>query len=121
MYLFHAFAQLENVLIVQAQQVEDIGEALAVHACGSFELDLGLGAPGDTEACCVKHEEIVGSVADGHCLGEGDVVLGCDRFKEGALLGGVDDGLGFDKLSGESLGYWVDFELKIMLEWGNVW
>jgi hypothetical protein len=44
----------------------------------------------------VKHEEIVGSVADGHGLGEGDVVFGGDGFEEGALLGGIDDGLGFD-------------------------
>jgi hypothetical protein len=69
----------------------------------------------------VKHEEIVGSVTDRHCLGEGDVVLGGDGFEKGALLGGIDDGLGLDQLSGESLGYWVDFELGIGLEWGNVW
>lgn len=41
-------AELGDILVVQAQQVEDIGEALAVDAGRGFELDLGLGAPGDT-------------------------------------------------------------------------
>lgn len=62
--LLRGFAELGDVLVVQAQQVEDIGETLAINASGGFELDLGLGAPGDTQACCVKHEEIVSSVAD---------------------------------------------------------
>lgn len=61
----------------------------------------------------MKHEEIIGSIAYGHCLGERDVVLGGDGFEEGALLGGIDDGLGLYQLPGESLGYWVDLELKL--------
>jgi len=106
------FAELGDILVVQAQQVEDIGEALAVDAGRGFQLDLGLGAPGDTQTCCVKHEDIVGSVADGDGLGEGDVVLGGDGFEKGALLGGIDDGFGIYQLSGKSLGDRVDLELK---------
>jgi hypothetical protein len=67
-----------NILIVQSQQVEDIGEALAVYASGGFELDLGLGAPGDTQACCVKHEKVIGSVTNRDRLREGNVVLSSD-------------------------------------------
>lgn len=69
----------------------------------------------------MKHEEIVGSVADGDGLGKGDVVLGGDGFKKGALLGGIDDGFGLYQLSGKSLGDWVDLELRKPLEWYVDW
>lgn len=103
--------KLVDVFAVQAEQVEDINEALAVGAGWCFELDLGLGAPGNTKASGMKHEQIVCAVADSNCLGDGDVVLRRDRVEESALLGGVDDGLGFDQFSGQGLGGRVDLKL----------
>lgn len=60
--------QLCDVLVVQAEEVENVYEALAIDAGWGFELDLGLGAPGDAEACGVKHKKIIGAVADGDRL-----------------------------------------------------
>lgn len=48
----------------------------------------------------MEHEEVVGTVADGQGLGDGDGVLGRDGLQEGAFLGRVDDGEGWDKFAG---------------------
>jgi hypothetical protein len=93
---FALSSQLDNILIVQTEQVEDIDQAFSVQTGRCFELDLGLGAPGDAQAGCMKHQKIVGPVADSQCLGDGDVVLGRDGGKKGAFLRGVDDGVGVD-------------------------
>ena len=77
-HLLRVLDDFGNILVVQAQQVKDISQALAVDASGGFKLDLGLGAPGDTQACCVKHEKIIGSVTDADRLREGNVVLSSD-------------------------------------------
>jgi hypothetical protein len=60
----------------------------------------------------MKHEKIIGSITDGYGLRERDVVLGSDGFEEGALLRGIDDGLGLYQLAGERLGDRIDFQLE---------
>ena len=65
----------------------------------------------------MKHEKVVGSVADGDGLGKGDVVLSGDGFEKGSLLCGIDDGFGLYQLSGKSLGDRVYLELRKVLEW----
>lgn len=47
--------QLGDIIIVQTKQVEDIDQTFSVQTSRCFELDLGLGAPGDTKASRVKH------------------------------------------------------------------
>jgi hypothetical protein len=91
--------ELENVLLLQTEQVENVDQALSVNAGWSLELDLGLGAPGDTKASLVKHEKIIGTITDSQCLGNGNVVLGGDGFEETALLGSIDDGLRLDQFA----------------------
>jgi hypothetical protein len=59
----------------------------------------------------MKHEQIVCAIADSDCLGDGDAILSGDRLEESALLGGVDDGLGFDQFAGEGLGGSIDLKL----------
>lgn len=85
--------ELENIFLLKTEQVENVDQALSVDTGWGLELDLGLGAPGDTKASFVKHEEIIGTITDSQCLGDGNVVLGSNRFKKGALLSSIDDGL----------------------------
>lgn len=115
--LLRVGGQLRDVLVVHAEKVKDIDKALAVDADGGLQLDLGLSAPGDAKACSVEHKEIVGAIADGQCLREGDSVLGGDGLEESALVRGVDDGVGRHQFSGQGLGGLVDFELDGMLDW----
>lgn len=91
--------------------MEDIDQVFSVETGRCFELDHGLGAPGDTQAGCVKHQQIVGPVADSQCLGDGDVVLGRDGGEKGAFLRGVNDGVGVDQFASEGLCCGVDFKL----------
>lgn len=49
-------SQLDNILVIQTEQVKDIDQAFSVETGWCFELDLGLGAPGDAQAGCVKHQ-----------------------------------------------------------------
>lgn len=113
----HVGGQLRDVLVIHTEKVEDIDKALAVDADGSLQLDLGLSAPGDTKACSVEHQEIVGAIADSQCLREGDSVLSGDGFEESALVRSVDDGVGRHQFSGQGLGGLVDFELNGKLDW----
>lgn len=103
--------QLGDIFVVQTEQVEDIDQTFSVQTGRCFELDLGLGAPGDAKASSVKHQQVVGSVPNRQCLGDGDVVLGGDGFEEEPFSGGVDDGIGVDQFAGEGLRCGVDFEL----------
>lgn len=54
-------------------------------------MHLALGAPGDTEACGVEHGKVVGAVADGNGLGDGDVVLCGEGMEKRTLLLSVDN------------------------------
>lgn len=59
----------------------------------------------------MQHEKVVGSVADGQGLRDGDVVFRRDGGEEGAFAGRVDDGVRVDEFAGEGLGCGVNFEL----------
>jgi len=56
MHSFVRSSQLDNILVIQTEQVKDIDQAFSVETGWCFELDLGLGAPGDAQAGCVKHQ-----------------------------------------------------------------
>jgi len=99
-HLLGLAGELENILLLETEQVENIDQALSVNTGWSLELDLGLGAPGDTKASLVKHEKIIGTITDSQCLGDGNVVLSSDRFKKSALLGRIDDRLRLDQSAG---------------------
>lgn len=92
--------QLLDIPLIQAKQVENITETLPVETGGGLELHFALGAPGDAESGGVEHEEVVGAVADGHCLGDGDGILSGEGLQEGAFSSCVDDGIGWDEFAG---------------------
>lgn len=114
-HLLGLAGELDDILLLETEKVENIDQALSVNTGWGLELDLGLGAPGDTKASLVKHEKIIGTIADSQCLGDGNIVLSSDGFKKGALLSSIDDGLRLDQSTGQGLSFSVDFELDIGL------
>lgn len=47
--------QLRDIIVIHAQQVEDIDQTLAVDASRCLQLNLGLGPPSNAETCGVQH------------------------------------------------------------------
>lgn len=114
-HLLGLAGELGDILLLETEKVENIDQALSVNTGWGLELDLGLGAPGDTKASLVKHEKIIGTIADSQCLGDGDIVLSSDGLKKGALLSGIDDGLRLNQSAGQGLSFSVNFKLDIGL------
>ena len=59
----------------------------------------------------MEHEEVIGAVADGQGLGDGDGIVCGEGLQEVAFLGSADDGVCWDELTRQGLCCGIDFQL----------
>ena len=95
--------------------MKNVHHGLPVQTSGGFELNHALGAPGNSESSSMEHEKVIGSIADSSGLGDGDVVLGRNGLQELALLAGIDNRVGGNEFSRQSLRCLVYLELHILI------
>ena len=63
----------------------------------------------------MKHEKVIGTIADSSGLSDRDVVLGRNGLQKLAFLAGIDNRVGGNKFSRQGLRYWIYLELHVVI------